>query len=287
MRLLFVIGLLFFSLFIRAQIQHPKASPYTEIHQDIGLTRIKLTYSRPAVRGRNLLGEVVPYGRIWRVGANESTKFITNRDISVMGNSLPAGSYALYAFPYPEYWEIVFHTNTSHWGDGRDSYKAEEDLFRIKVFPTDTASWQENFEIGFDSIQHNQALMTWHWGHTRLKIPLKTNTDLLMQLEIEKELMKNPTALSYYEAARYYQEQQIQNKLALKYVNKAIELGGDTYYFYRVKSLIQATDNNYKGAIESAEKSMDLAAEENKDEFVAMNKRNIATWKSLIKDRQK
>lgn len=278
------IGLLFFSLITRAQIEHPKASPYTEIQQDIGLTRIKVTYSRPAARGRKIMGEVVPYGRIWRVGANESTKFINNQELSVMGNSLPAGSYALYAFPYEDYWEIVFHTNTSHWGDGRDAYNAEEDLFRIKVSPTNTADWQENFLIAFDSIQHNKALMTLHWGNTSLTIPLKTNTDQLMQLEIEKQIIKNPTAQTYYEAARYFQEQQIQNKLALQYVNRAIELGGDTYYFYRVRSLIQAAQNNYREAIDSAKKSMELSAAENKDEFVAMNQRNISYWKSLIKD---
>ena len=101
------------------QIEHPKASPLAKLQQDIGFTTLEVVYSRPAARGRTIFGDLVPYGRIWRVGANASTKFTTNTSITIDGNELQAGTYALYAFPNESRWEVVIHNNTEHWGDGR------------------------------------------------------------------------------------------------------------------------------------------------------------------------
>ena len=117
-----------------SQIAHPKASPFSKVEQEVGLSKITVEYSRPAVKGRTIFAGdgLVPYGRIWRVGANESTKFSVDTDVEVMGNKLPEGTYALYAFPNEKEWEIVFHTNTKHWGDGRKDYNPEEDAFALK-----------------------------------------------------------------------------------------------------------------------------------------------------------
>ncbi len=263
------------------QITHPKASPFSKVEQVVGLSKITVEYSRPAVRGRTLFGELVPYGRIWRVGANESTKITIDSDMEVAGNLLPKGTYALYAFPERETWEIVFHKNIGHWGDGRQNYDPTEDAFRVASTPKKTQAWQENFLITFDEITHNSIIMKWLWGNTEVAIPLSVDTHQLMGNEIATKLAENPSAQTYYEAARYFQEQGEQYPVALEYLNKAINLGGDTYYFYRVKSLVQAALKDYKGAILSAEKSIVLAAAEEKDEFVRMNKINIAKWKQL------
>ena len=103
----------------------------------------------------------------------------------------------------------------------------------------------------------------------------------MMHNEIAIKIKENPSAQTYYEAGRYLQEQEIDYLLALEYLNKAILLGGDTYYFHRVKSLVQAALKNYTGAIESAKRSLVLAQAEEKDEFVRMNKRNIRKWEKL------
>ena len=263
------------------QITHPKASPFSRIEQAIGLSNITIEYSRPAVRGRKLFGELVPYGRIWRVGANESTKITVDSEVEVMGNVLPKGTYALYAFPAADSWEIVFHKNITHWGDGRKAYNQEEDAFRITLKPEIISVWHENFLISFDEITHNSATMQWIWGNTRISIPLSVNTHQMMHNEIAIKIKENPSAQTYYEAGRYLQEQEIDYLLALEYLNKAILLGGDTYYFHRVKSLVQAALKDYTGAIESAERSLVLAQAEEKDEFVRMNKRNIRKWEKL------
>ncbi|MGB5203329.1 MAG: DUF2911 domain-containing protein [Eudoraea sp.] len=267
-----------FSTVLAAQIEAPKASPFSKVEQDVGLTKITIAYSRPGANGRKVLGGLVPYGRIWRVGANESTKFTADDDLNIMGNNLPEGTYALYAFPYEGHWDVVFHKNTEHWGDGRKAYDPEDDAFRIRIKPQEIPNYQENFLITFDEIDHNSINMLWIWEHTLLKIPISVDTDTKMRQEIAFKIAENPTAQTYYEAARYLQEQGESYPEALSYLNKAIELEGDTYYFYRVKSLVEAALKDYGSAIISAQKSLELAQKEDKDEFVRMNEQNISVW---------
>ncbi len=286
MRGALLIAFFFIGISVRCQIVHPKASPYAEVVQYIGLTKVSVSYSRPGVRGRKIIGDLVPYGRIWRVGANESTKISVDNAVEVMGNTLPKGTYALYAFPGKSEWEIVFHTNTSHWGDGRKAYDPGEDLFRIQIVPDSIAQLQENFLISFDALNHNSAMMVWEWEHMRLQIPVTVDTHSQMMEEIKNKLDSNPTAQTYYEAARYFQEQGIQVDRALEYVRKAIQLEGDTYYFYRVKSLLEAAKGDYQAAIASARGSLKLAQLEEKDEFVRMNQKNIALWEVKLKPKK-
>jgi hypothetical protein len=273
-----------------SQLKHPKASPAATVIQEVGFTTIKINYSRPSVRGRKVFGNLpngkkglVPYGRIWRVGANASTKFTVDTDVSVMGNVLPKGTYALYAFPEEKEWEIAFHTNTTHWGDGRKGYNPEEDAFRIKVKPNSEVAFQENFQISFENITHNGTDMIFHWENTQVVIPITVDTKAVMDKQITKEL-QGVSAQTYYEVARYYVEQEIRYPEALKYLNKALEMGGDTYYFHRVKSLAESALGDYKAAISSAKKSLEIAEKLGKDEFVLMNQKNIDLWKNELKN---
>ena len=275
-----IVSILFLIMALQgaAQITHPKASPFSLVEQEVGLSKITVQYSRPAIKGRTVFGQLVPYGRIWRVGANESTKITFDTDVKVLGNSLAKGTYALYAFPQKETWEIVFHNNTTHWGDGRTNYDPAEDALRITVIPEKIPYFQENFLIAFDNITHNSLDMIWMWENTKVIVPITVDTHSAMLAEFKAQLQQNPTAQTYYEAARYYQEQGMEYALALEYLNKAIDLGGDTYYFHRVKSLVEAAMGDYTSAIISAQKSMKLAAKEGKDEFVRMNQENILNW---------
>ena len=272
-----VIGLLcmLYSTVLLSQLDHPKVSPAATVTQVVGFTTISIDYSRPAARGRKIFGGLVPYGRIWRVGANESTKFSIDTEVSILGNQLASGTYALYAFPEEEDWEIVFHKNTSHWGDGRKEYNPDEDAFRVRLRPKKQQSYQENFLISFDSISHNHATMVLHWANTSVCVPLSVDTDRKMEEQITKKVMTGPTAQTLYEAARFYVEQDKKYPQALSYVNRAISLSGDTYYFHRVKSLAEAALGDYRSAIGSAEKSLLLAQKEGKDEFVRLNQQHI------------
>lgn len=266
-----------------SQLDHPKASPAATVTQVVGFTKIEIVYSRPAANGRKIFGELVPYDRIWRVGANESTKISVDTEVEVLGNKIPIGTYALYAFPQEQEWEIVFHNNTSHWGDGRKEYNPEEDALRLKVKPQEAQTHQENFLIAFDSISHNSATLVLHWAKTKISIPFTVDTHKFMEQQIEERLSHQAKPQTYYEAARYYVEQGMKYETALQYLNKAIALGGDTYYFHRVKSLAEAELGDYKAAIKSAEKSKELAQAQDKDEFVRMNQKKIDLWKYKLK----
>ena len=282
MKILAQITLLCYTSILIGQIAHPKASPYSQLTQEIGLTQITVEYSRPGVNGRKIFGELVPYNRIWRVGANASTKITVDSDVLIADKLLPKGCYALYAFPSQDEWQIVFHKNTSHWGDGRADYDPSEDEFRILVVPETLPYIQQNFLICFDAINHNGATMQLKWDTTLINIPVYVPTDAQMMKQIDEKLAIAPTAQTYYETARYLQEQQKDFTTALQYLNQAIALGGDTYYFYRVKSLVEAELGMFDTAIRSAQQSLELAKSEEKDEFVRMNQKNIRLWKQQL-----
>lgn len=282
MKLSSTLVLLLFSIGVYSQIEFPPVSPSSKIIQQVGLTELKVSYSRPAARGRKIIGGLVPYKRIWRVGANESTKFSMDTDVKIGGKRLAKGTYALYAFPYEDYWDIIFHTDTTLWGDGRDKYMPEKDALRIVIRPSRTKAYQENFLITFDSITHNGTKMNWLWENTLISIPIEVDTDVLMQASIERALKEQPTAQTYYEAARYLVEQNRDPSVALSYVNRAIARGGETYYFFRVKSLAEAALGNYEKAISSATTSRKIADSLGKDEFVRLNEANILNWQKKI-----
>lgn len=285
MKVIASIVFFFFTIMVLSQIKHPKVSPAGTVSQEVGFTKIKVEYSRPAVRGRKIFGDLVPYGRIWRVGANESTKITFDFDVLISGDTLPSGIYALYAFPEKEEWQLVFHKNTWHWGDGRKNYNPKEDALRVSVIPQKTENFQENFLISFDSISHDNVTLILHWANTEVRLPIHVSTEEVMEKQIQKQLADNPTAQTLYEAARYYVEQNKKFDEALMYLDKAITLGGNTYYYHRVKSLAEAALGNYKSAILSANKSLELAQKQDKDEFVRMNQKNIKLWSKKLKSK--
>lgn len=229
------------------------------------------------------MGNLIPYGRIWRVGANESTKITFSDDAKVAGHDVPKGTYALYAFPYEKEWTIIIHKNIQHWGDGRNEYDEKEDLVRFKVKPEIMPILQETFLITFDELTHKSAKMKWLWENTSISFMIEVDTDKKMMEQIEAAITSNPTADTYYQSARYLQEEHKMQQQALVWLAKAHELAGDKYYIHRVWSLVLAQVKDYPEAIVHAQKSKELAALENKDEFVRMNEASIKEWRSLNK----
>lgn len=267
-----------------AQIDLPRISPDSKLEQTIGLTEFEVHYSRPGKRGRQILGEIIPMERIWRVGANESTKFKISEDILVNGEILPAGTYALYAFPHEEQWEVVFHNDTSHWGDGRTAYDPAKDQLRVKGTIGYTDEVVENFKIDFQDLTHNTAKMVWQWDHFKVTCYIEVFTDLHVMADIKKQIKENPTRDTYYQSARYLQEQGQNQQDALNYLDMAEIIGGPTYYIYRIRALVLAQQGRYEEAILAAEESKVLADMEGKDEFVRLNENSIEDWKAIIQN---
>ena len=267
------------SLFTQAQVQTPKASPVAKVEQRVGLTDISISYSRPAMNGRKIFGELLPFGELWRLGANENTK-ITNSDILIFGSdTLKAGTYAIFARPNMESWEVIFYTETTNWGlpeKWETSKVALTVNAKVKKMPMIT----ENLSITIDAMEFNSAVLNITWDKTQVSLPFTLNTKSKVLESIEKTLSASPvTANDYNQAASYYFTEQIDMKKALEWSTKAVEMKGvSAYWMTRLKSQLQAANGDYKGAIETAKISMEAAEKDGDQNYVKMNQSSIEEW---------
>jgi hypothetical protein len=267
------------SLFAQAQVQTPKASPIAKVEQRAGLTDISISYSRPAVNGRKIFGELIPFGQRWRLGANENTK-ITTSDVLIFGSdTLQAGTYALFATPNSDSWVIDFYTETTNWGlpeKWETSKVALTVNAKVKKMPLVT----ENLSITIDAMEFNSAVLNITWDKTQVSIPFTLNTKAKVLASIEKTLSgSSVTANDYNQAASYYFTEQIDLKKALEWSTKAVELKGvSAYWMTRLKSQIQAANGDFKGAIETAKISLAEAEKDGDQNYVKMNQQSIEEW---------
>ena len=208
MKLLFSIAVLIsiVQLGFGQDLKVPTLSPITEMSQEVGLSNIKLSYSRPSAKGRKVFGGLVPFNEVWRTGANASTKLTFAHDAKIQGNPLKAGTYALYTIPGEKEWTVIVHTNTRHRSLAGDVYKLAEDAFRFTVKPRKISNFVETFMIGFDDITASSANLVLSWENTEIRFPVEFDVDA----EVEKQiaaLASAPTGMSHqnlFLAAEYY-----------------------------------------------------------------------------------
>ncbi len=247
-----------FTFSATAQIKAPQPSPLGEVEQMIGLTEIEVEYSRPGKKDREIFGKLVPYGEIWRTGANASTKFKTDKDIKVNGKELKKGEYALYTIPGESEWTIIFHNNTSYWGVG--GYKQEEDALRVTAKSMVLKDISiETFSIDFQDLKNDGATMMLMWDNVIVPIEIAVNTNEEMEAQIKKTLIEGPAASDYAAGAGYYLELGENLDQALEWMNKAIEKRAEAFWYVHNKAKILAKMGKKKEAIAAANKSIELA----------------------------
>jgi hypothetical protein len=260
-----------------AQINVPRPSPVGTVTQNVGLTEASITYSRPSMKGRKIFGSLVQYDQMWRTGANESTKIKFADDVTIEGNDVPAGEYALYTIPGKESWTIILHTNLSYWGTGGKDYDPAEDLIRFKVKPNNNYPVSiETLTFNFTNIKDDECYIEMLWENTQVRFKLKTEVDKKVMSEIDQK-MKGVSAATYYQAARYYLEHDKDLNKALEWIDLALE-EDEKFWIVRQKALILAKMENYKEAIKAAERSKELAEAANNSDYVRMNNESIAEW---------
>ena len=184
----------------------PTLSPLSEVTQEVALTQVKLTYSRPSAKGRKVFGGLVPFNEVWRTGANASTKLTFTEDVKIEGNALKAGTYALYTIPGETEWTVIIHTNTKHRSIAGDVYKPAEDAFRFKAKPGRTSNFVESFTIGFSDITASSVSIYVAWENTRIKFRIDFDVDSQVDRQIAT-LASGPTGMSHqnlFLAAEYY-----------------------------------------------------------------------------------
>lgn len=272
---------LFSTTVAEAQLKTPAASPSAELGQTVGLTDVEIEYNRPSKKGRDIFGGLVPFGQMWRTGANASTKVSFSEDVTVGGQELEKGKYALYTIPGESEWTIVFHNNLDHWGVGGDKYNAEEDAVRFTVKPEKLEYSVETFTIEVSDLKSDGANINLVWDNTKVSIPVGVGTTKTVMAAIDK-VMAGPAWRDYYSAARFYAENGQDLEQAHEWMNTAMEMGGnEKFWAVRQLSLIQAKMKDYKGAIASAEKSLELSKTAGNKAYIKMNEESLVEWKAM------
>jgi hypothetical protein len=258
------------------QLKTPAPSPLQTIKQAFALSDISVEYSRPSAKGRTVYGDVVPFGKIWRTGANQATKITFGEDVKVEGNDLKAGTYALYTTPNKDSWDIMFYKDLTLGGDV-SSYKTENEVLKIKVKPQTLSNHIETFTIDFGDLKSNSANISLLWEKTMVTFNVKSEIDGTIMKNIEK--IMSTDSRPYYTAANYYYENDKDLKQALTWIDKAVENNPKAYWVATLKAKIQLKMKDTKGATETATKAIALAKEGGDDAYVKMNEKIIADAK--------
>ncbi|MEZ4807195.1 MAG: DUF2911 domain-containing protein [Flavobacteriales bacterium] len=266
--------LLFASTTLNAQ-ELPQPSPKGEVEQVVGLTKIEVEYSRPSVKGRSIFGDLVPYGSVWRTGANKCTTFENDGPVMIEGQELPAGKYSLFTMPTPDAWMIIFNRNTELWGEG--DRKEEEDVLKVKVAPQ-AADFTETFTIEFQNVIGDVARLDLRWEKTRASVNIKTNSTDKALANI-KEALAKPDAdfRAYASSARFCVDRGVMTKEALAWAQKSVEMDKKFWNIHTL-ALAQAANGMTKEAISTAQMSMKLAEEAKNEAYMKMNRERIAEW---------
>lgn len=262
---------------LEAQIKTPQTSPKATINQVVGLTDVEINYSRPSARGRVVFGNLVPFGRLWRTGANENTTISFSDDVVIGGKILKKGKYALYTIPNIQSWEVIFYATTDNWGTPKE-FKEENIALRTAVKEETLSKPAETFTIGINSLDADFAYLEIYWENSYVTLKFEVPTQKTATANIEKALA-GPSAGDYFSAAQYmYQSNGDINK-ARTYIDNALDLSKEKPFFYlRLKSLILARQGDKKAAIETAKASLEASEAAGNQDYVKMNKDSISEW---------
>lgn len=265
----------------QAQISVPQPSPLAKINHKIGLTDFTVSYSRPSVKNRKIFGELVPYDQLWRTGANAATSIQFTDDTKFEGQLLRAGKYVLFAIPGNDSWTIVINKDTALWGI--DGYKEENDALRFKVKTKQLSNKIETFTIDFNDLTNNSANLNLSWENTQVSVKIEVDVDSKVMEQIREKILqsKDVSATTYYQAARYYFDTNRDLIKALEWVNASL-LKEEKYWVMTLKSRIEAGLEDYKSAISTATKAKELAVKDENQDYVRMNEKNIAEWKTKL-----
>ena len=261
----------------QAQVTAPQPSPKSTINQIVGLTDVEIEYSRPGLKGRNIFGDLVPFGKVWRTGANSNTTISFSEDVIIDGKTLKKGKYALYTLPKVENWEIIFYSKTDNWGNP-EVWNESDVALRTTVTPEILNRNVESFTIDINNLDNNFAYLNLSWEKTLVSLKFEVPTQKMTLASIDK-ILAGPSGGDYFSAAQYFYQSNGDLTKALTYVNKALELNKENPFWYtKLKSLIQAKLGDKKGAIETAKLSLAAAKAAKNNDYIKMNEDNIMEW---------
>ena len=248
-------------------LRTPAASPTTTVKQDFALSSIEIAYSRPSVKGRVIFGDLVPYGKVWRTGANSATTITFGEDVTVGGKQVKAGKYGLLTIPSNNEWTVIISKQLDVTSPA--AYKEEQDVIRVSARPTELPWTIENFTIQLGNIKASSCQLWLMWDKTFVSVPIESDVDAQVMKQIDKAM--NNDNRPYYSAAMYYMDNGKDLNKALEWFNKAADNDPQAFWVQHQKANCLAKLNRKKEAVAAAEKSMALAKEQQNDDYVKLN----------------
>ncbi|MEQ9425989.1 MAG: DUF2911 domain-containing protein [Cyclobacteriaceae bacterium] len=266
-----------------AQIQTPAPSPGARVEQQVGVNNFSIDYSRPGVKGRELFVDVEAWGQTWRTGANAGTFLEFDADATFGGNKVPAGRYLVFTIPGKENWTWMLYGDLTLGGNVAGYDEANE----VARWTSPTKTWDtnvENMAFVFSNVKDNSTDIGLYWGKYYTTFTASVDTDSQVMASID-QAMENPLARvggQYAQAANYYYQNDKDLNKALEWINEAIKINSNAFWNIHTKAQIQAKMGDYKGAIATAQMSMDKAKANEAGDFgyIKRNEDALAMWKS-------
>lgn len=262
------LGVAVFALASNAQsVKIPQPSSTQTFTQDFGLGKVSVTYSRPNARERVIFGGLVPFGEIWRTGANNATIITFTDDVNLDGKAIPAGEYGIFTIPGKDEWTVIISKGSKQWGSY--TYKEADDLVRLKVKPIALTKPIETFTIQLANVYPASADLQLIWANTLISVRLTTDVDTKVMENIEKAMAGDTKP--YFQSASYYYANNKDLKKALEWVNAAEKADQKAPYIKLLKARIQLKAGDKKGAIATAESGLKVANESNNSEYIRLH----------------
>lgn len=258
-----------------AQLQLPAPSPAASVKQTVGLTEITVDYSSPAVKGRKIWGDLVPYEKPWRAGANAATKITFSRDVTFGGKNVAAGTYALVAHPTAKAWTVALSKDLTLWQGGK-AYDAKDDVVRVSATTTAIPN-RERLAFIFNNTTDTDTSLDLEWEKLRISVPVKTATSEQAQANI-KSTLENAWR-PHANAARYTAENTKDYATALSYADKSIDIES-TWFNNWIKAEILAKMNNVPEARKHAQVAWDLGQKDPNFFLKDAVSKGLASWKA-------
>ena len=253
----------------------PQPSTTQTVKQNFALSAIELSYSRPNIKGRSVIGNLVPFGKVWRTGANGATTLTFGDDVTIGDKKIPAGKYGLLSIPDKENWTLIITKQTDVTSPA--AYKETEDVVRVNVKAMITANKVETFTIQFANVKSNTCELQLMWENTAVALPISTDVDAKVMSQINNIMTKDN--LPYFNAAMYYMENGKDLNQALSWFNKGIDQNPDAFYMYHQKANCLAKLGKKQEAIATATKSIELATAAKNSDYVKLNEDLIKSLK--------
>jgi hypothetical protein len=268
----FLLSVCLLTFTANAQIQTPQASPGATISQTVGLGKVTVEYSRPALKGRKMFGVQVPYGKVWRTGANKITNVILSDEMMVNGQKVAAGTYGLFTIPTATEWTIILNKDADLWG--AYDYKQENDVVRFTVKAQNLAKAQESFTIEFIDFNANETNVAISWENAMVKFPIKHDSDAKIMAEIQKKMAGSEISVGTYSAAaNYYYDTNRDLKQAYEWATKVVE-NDQKFWTYYLRGKIAAKIGQCDVAVADATKGLAMAKEAGDDAYI-LNHQNV------------